>query len=144
MRRRRAVFAGMFVLVAHIACSPTKPEAALERSIEQYGEYWASGNLSGVWRMMSPHMQQGNENDQSEFESFVRESGIMVTRIHVRSVRVMDGRAVVRAAVSYRSSTGEALGEELEESEWIWDHGEWLFDGYRTVADLEAIHQDPE
>ncbi|MDA0207484.1 MAG: hypothetical protein O2795_19350 [Acidobacteria bacterium] len=88
-------------------------------------------------------MQQGNDNDQSEFERFVRESGIMVMRIHVRSIRVVDERAVVRAAVSYRSSSGEALGEELEESDWIRDHGEWLFDGYRKVADLAPPRQTP-
>lgn len=143
MTRRRTVVTGLFVLITHIACSPTTPEAALERCIEQYEKYWASGNLRGVWRMMSPRMQQGNDNDQSEFERFVRESGIMVMRIHVRSIRVVDERAVVRAAVSYRSSSGEALGEELEESDWIRDHGEWLFDGYRKVADLAPPRQTP-
>lgn len=116
------------------ACGGSDPEAVLRARIRQYEKSWAAQQFGDVWRMMSPRLRDGNENDQSKFERFVRDSGMMVSQIQPQEIRIAGDRATVRAIVTYRSASGEELGEQIEESQWVLSGGEWLFDDYRLVA----------
>lgn len=60
---------------------------------------------------------------------------MMVSQIQPKEIRIAGDRATtVRAIVTYRSASGEELGEQIEESQWVLSGGEWLFDDYRLVA----------
>jgi len=97
-----------------------------------YEQSWKDRDLKSVWELMSPRLQQGNENDERKFEDFVRQSGIWISRIKIRSITVTRDRATVRESVTYASS-GKTVGEALEESQWVLVKGNWLFDEGRTL-----------
>ena len=122
------------VLLA-LACTKQKPEDALRLRISQYEQYWAAKNLEEVWKVMSPRLQQGNDNNSAKFQEFVRNSGTLIARIQVQDIRVIGDQGTVRALVTYRSPAGEELGDEVEESKWIFRNGEWFFDDYRSVTE---------
>ena len=130
---------GRFIALLAIAFAilvngqPASHEATLRKSVDEYVLAWKKRDYIGVWAKMSPKLQLGNENQQRVFENYVRRSGLNITRIDVKSIRLDRLSARVRAQVHYQSADGTALGAELQELVWILSSGRWLYDGSRSL-----------
>ena len=130
---------GQFVALLGIAFAilvnghPASHEATLRKSVDEYVLAWKKRDYIGVWAKMSPRLQLGNENQPKVFEAYVRRSGLNITRIDVKSIRLDRLSERVKAQVHYQSADGTALGAELQELSWILSSGKWLYDGSRSL-----------
>jgi hypothetical protein len=125
---------GLICLVAvTCSCVGARSEGALRERVDRYEKSWAEQSFGEVWQIMSPRLRRGNDNDQSKFESSVRASGALISKIEIEEIRFVGHRAYVRALVSYQSPSGEPLGDQVEESQWIQIRDAWFFDDYRVL-----------
>ena len=105
----------------------------VRRRVAEYERAWTTRDLKAVWLLMSPRVRQGNDNDEASFEASVRGAGAWLTRVSIQNIKISGELAVVRELVTYSSSSGEKLGNALEESRWVRIRGNWFFDEYRTL-----------
>ena len=131
---RALLTAGM--LVVYGACGVVEAQPArdvLRQRLLKYEQSWKNHDLKSVWELMSRRLQEGNDNDPRKFEASVRQAGLWISRIRTLNVVVTGDRAKVRESVTYASSSGKKVGEEQEESDWVFAEGHWFLDEYRTL-----------
>ena len=88
---RLAKVAWLSLWLVGAACVPHAQEesiGALKSRLSQYEASWNKRDLGSVWRLMSPRLRRGNEDDLTKFEESVRRSDVWVGSIRVHEVRV--------------------------------------------------------
>jgi hypothetical protein len=105
-----------------------KQELALKRQVKLYYSHFSSGNYDLMWGMSSKSFQKQNDNDKKAYIEYLRNAGLIQTRVQIKNIKITGNRALVKLILSGRSIHDKEWVDEEQNNVWVLENGRWRFD----------------
>jgi hypothetical protein len=126
----------VFALSSSKSQTCSEPEVQLKTTVEKFIGHKKNQNYMGVWSLLSKRLKHANDDDQEEYEKYVRSGGFSPSSLVVGKIVEGKEEALVTVEVTYVDVSGSEIGKSLEEWKFVKNSCSWFFDDYKTLSEL--------
>jgi len=113
-----------------------RSHAQLNATLQEFMTAFNQQDYKGVWRLLSRNVQDGNDNDQAEYERYVRAHGFHPSDFVIEKIVREDGKALITVKVAYAdNASNKILGGATEVWSFVQEDGSWFFDDYMSLSE---------